>query len=190
MIQRAEQRGLLTPIKAAATDQTYISSGGSLRHRSQREPPWAPVSRTRWPGLRNSAAAPGCSLVFPSRTTGRSSFPLQSSAGQVFFNDPRAVAQGDLGPGPAFDGGREWHGRGGRSRRTGLIRPQRSAMSAPGILGSAKERDSTGARKGSRQKHHGPKTRRSLRRKLTGRRANRGARILASISLGSRLRLE
>jgi hypothetical protein len=34
---RAEQRGLLTPLRAAATDQTYISSGGSLRHRSQRD---------------------------------------------------------------------------------------------------------------------------------------------------------
>jgi hypothetical protein len=29
--------GLLTPVRAAATNQTYIKAGGSLRHRSQRD---------------------------------------------------------------------------------------------------------------------------------------------------------
>ena len=58
MIHRAEQRGLLTPIKAAATDQTYISSGGSLRHRSQRDH-LGPGQRHTLAGASKPAAAPG-----------------------------------------------------------------------------------------------------------------------------------
>ena len=35
--QTDTEGGLLTPVRAAATNQTYIKSGGSLRHRSQRD---------------------------------------------------------------------------------------------------------------------------------------------------------
>jgi hypothetical protein len=135
-----EQRGLLTPIKAAAADQTYISSGGSLRHRSQRDR-LGPGQPHTLAGASKPAAAPGvprCSRA--EQRGGRAFASIVRWPGLFIRASLRRVI---LAPGQRLTAAAKV-ARARRSftpNRTDSIRPQRSAMSAPVSLGCAKERE-------------------------------------------------